>query len=280
MAVVAEQTDFGSKLALPTPDHPTYCVAYDGGYIEEGDPIANEKPAAPADVAQALRAALASQGYQPATAQIGPSLALVYHWGLLNHDSIQIRNGLRLPPNLKARIGLVGTSTRAGEIENFLLTRRMGRTNPEFRIPGFLSIQERDILDLAHDDRYFVIVTAYDYAALTHRETKQLWRVKMSTRSAGVAMVDALPAMMRGSASSIGRNLIDTQIVKTPLIRPGRVEIGTPKVEEFLPLADVAKQVDEHYLHALVEREHIKFSGVYSADDSEGKDPPASVTSG
>jgi hypothetical protein len=277
MAVVAEQAHPSAKIALPTPDHPTYYVAYDAGYIEEGDPIAGEMPPAAAEVAQVLHGTLASKNYLPATAQSMPSVLFIYHWGRLSHDSMQIRSSFRLEPNLKARLVLIATTKQAGEIGNYLMNRRMGVTDPAFRVPGFLGIQERDVLDLARDDRYFVIVSAYDYNAFTRREAKLLWRAKMSTRSPGVAMADALPALLREGGSYFGRNLDETQTVRAPLLPEGRVGVGTPKVEEFLPPPEVTKQLDEHHLRGFMHQEHVEFSGVLFSDAPKDKEPPPPI---
>jgi hypothetical protein len=170
MIVIAEQADPKAAPALPGSDHPTAYVAFDAGYVEAGDPIANEKPPAASAMAKALRQTLAAQGFQPATTG-QPQILLVYHWGLLNRDSHAIRNGPTIDPNLHARLALLTTTRQDGEIENFLLDHRlMGRTNPAFRTPGFLEFQYRDILDLTHDDSYFVVLSAYDYASVSRRE--------------------------------------------------------------------------------------------------------------
>lgn len=274
IAVVAERTDQAAKPNLPTPDHPASYVAYDAGYIEEGDPIANEKPPSAATVAQALRGNLGTQNYLPAAAPSAPSLVLIYHWGLLRPDSYQVRSSFRIEPNLRARLALVATTKQAGDIENFLMDRRLGRINPAFRVPGFLNFRERDLLDLARDDRYFVIVSAYDFAALTRREATLVWRVKVSTRGPGVAMADALPALLSAGGPYFGRNLADTQTLKAPLFPEGRIESGAPKAEAFLPPPDVARQIDEHYLRGLMRQERIEFSGIYASDAKDSSDPP------
>ena len=74
MVVVAEQANPKTAPALPAPDRPAYYVAYDGGYIEAGDPIAGEVPPPAAVVAQALHGSLTSQNYLPAKAQSAPTL--------------------------------------------------------------------------------------------------------------------------------------------------------------------------------------------------------------
>jgi hypothetical protein len=271
MAVVAERTDQTAKPALPTPDHPAYYVAYDAGYIEAGDPVGGEEPASAAAVAQALRDTLASQNFLPAPA---PSLLIVYHWGVIRPDSHQIRDTFNIQPNLKARIALVSPSRQAGEIENYLLEQRMGRISPAFRVPNFLPSPERDLLDLARDDRYFVIVSAYDFAALTRRETKLLWRVRVSTRSPGESMAEALPALLSGGAPYFGRHLTDMQSLKAPLFPAGLAATGAATAQEFLPPPEVARQLDESYLHHLMHQEYLEFSGDMFSDEKAGTTPP------
>jgi hypothetical protein len=261
MVVVAEQANPPLAPALPTPDRPAYYVAYDAGYIEAGDPIANEKPPAAAAVAQALRGTLVSQSYLPATAQSAPSLLIVYHWGLLRRDSQQIRNTFKIQPNLKARIALIATNKQAGEVESLLLDRRMVRLNPTFRSPGFIGLKESDLLDLVEDDRYFVVVSAYDFSAFSHRETKLLWRLKVSARTPGESMAEVLPALLRGGALYLGRNLPETKSIRELLPVGGPGANGTPTMEEFLPPPEVARQLDEPSLDGLKRQEHIEFSG-------------------
>ncbi len=263
MIVVAEQADPKAAPVLPRPEHPADYVVFDAGYIEAGDPIANEKPPASSAMADALRNTLAAQGYQPAaTGQ--PQLLFVYHWGLLNRDSHAIRNGLTIDPNLHARLALLTTTRQDGEIENFLLDHRlMGRTNPAFRTPGFLEFQYRDILDLTHDDSYFVVLSAYDYASIGRREARLLWRVKMSTRSAGAAMADALPALLRGGAPYFGRDLNKLQTVAAPLIAGNR---AAPGAQQFSPPSGMVGSLDENFLRELMKREHTEFSGARAGD--------------
>ena len=279
MAVVAEQADHAVKLTPPTAEKPAYYVAYDAGYIEEGDPIAGVNPPPAIAVTQALSAALASQHYLPAPATSAPSFLLVYHWGLLNRDTHQIRSIFKIQPNLKARIGLVAASKYAQRMEEDIMDRRQPVS---VHIP-ILDPTEQNLLQLAGDDRYFVIVSAYDFAALTRRETKLLWRFKVSTRSAGAAMAEALPTLLRGGAPYFGRDLADTQYATEPLVPEGRAEVGTPKAEEFLPPPEIARQLDESYLHNLMHQEHVEFSGIYPSDAKESNYPPlptATNTSG
>ena len=266
MLVVAEQTDPKSAVEPPKTDHPADYVAFDAGYVEAGDPIANEKPPASSTIAEALRHTLAEQGYQPAAAG-HPQILFVYHWGLLNRDSHAIRNGATIDPNLHARLALLTTTKQDGEIENYLLDQRqLGRANPAFRIPGFLSIQDRDLLHLTNDDSYFIVLSAYDYASVSHREAKLLWRVKMSTRSAGVSMADALPTLLQGGAPLFGRNLDRLQYIKAPLLTGNLADSTGAGTQGFSPPSGAVGPLDENFLRDLMKREHAEFSGTRLGD--------------
>lgn len=261
MAVVAEQADPAMKSDLPTAEQPAHYIAFDGGYIEAGDPIAGENPPPASAVSQALATALASQHYLPATAMASPSVVIIYHWGLLNRDTHQIRDSFNLQPNLKARIALVAPKKYAERIESDLLDHRQPAP---VHIP-ILDPREQELLQLSGDNRYFVVVSAYDYASIVHGAGKLLWRAKMSTRSAGVAMAEALPTLLRGGAPYFARDLGEMQAVREPLVPEGRVEVGTPKVEEFLPPPEIARQLNSQYLDGLIHREHVEFTGDVAA---------------
>jgi hypothetical protein len=278
--VVAEQPRPENKFVPPTADHPAYYAIYDGGYIEAGDPIANERPPAAAAVAQALARSLAPRHYLPATDRLPPSVLLLYHWGVLNRSSTEIRNSLELGPNQRARIALVAPAGYARRIEQDLLDERtMREAHSRVWFPYFLDFHERDILELSRDDRFFVVVSAYDYAALARRQAKLLWRAKMSARSAGVAMADALPALLRSGAPYFGQNLRDPQYVNTPEVREGRVEVGVPRVVDYLPPPAVAHELAGPFVRRLANREHRQFAGDRGrwASRHAAHPPPAGV---
>ncbi len=264
--IVAERTADGMALAQPKADHPAYYVAFDGGYIEEGDPIAGEKPPAAGAVGQALRQALATQGYQEATGQAAPSLVITYHWGVLHRDTHQVRSPHKMEPNLKARINLVATKTYAERMETDIMDRRQ----PTLVHIPILDPREQTLLQLLGDDHYFVIVSAYDFAALTHRETKLLWHVKLSTRSAGVSMEEALPTLLQGAAPYFGQHLDDSLFLRTPLVPAAQSAAGAA----FGLPPEWAGQLDQSALRGLLQDEHTRFSGVYP-DQAKAVNLPA-----
>lgn len=278
MTAVAEQTKRGTEIQPPIVDNPAYYVAYDGGYIEAGDPIAGQKPPTAQAIGQDLRQALAGQGYQPAGQAATPSLLLIYHWGTINKDTIAIPRFNSLKPNFKARIYLVGSTFEAAKLENFLLSRKAAPiANDWAPIPGFLTAQLQDLLSLAEDDRYFVVVSAYDYAAVTRHEPVLLWRVKLSARSVVSDMDEVLPALIRGGAPYFGRNLPEAATVRVPLI-PATVASTAPAPAP-MPAPAAAGQLDAVYVGNLVSQEHRLFAGEDVPDPAAiGGAPPTAKT--
>jgi len=265
MVVVAETSPESAKLVRPTPDQPASYVAFDDGYREAGDPVANEKPPTAAAVARALRQTLAAEGYRPATAQTPPTLLLIYHWGSLNRDSLAIRNGMEIDPNLKARVALVAGRAYERQIDDDIVQRQISRDlHTNFPPPLFLSDQARELRQLAQDDRYFVIVTAYDYAALGRHEARRLWRTKMSASNAGVAMAAALPALIQGGGPYFGRGNEDSQFVRTALGLGGKVETGSPAGPEASDLTSTAGRLDDPFIRELAEKEGVEVTGMRS----------------
>jgi hypothetical protein len=173
ITVVAEQ--FGDKPvgARASADKPVHYVASDGGYIEGGEPMAGETPPLPSAVAEALKDALSAQGYQPALASQIPALIITYHWGVLRSLGNPWNTPAGIDPNLRARLSLVAPLDMVRRIEEEI-SMRMTVISP-FNMLNLSS--NRQALELANDARYFVIVSAYDYAAFGRGETNAVWRV-------------------------------------------------------------------------------------------------------
>lgn len=259
MIVVAERADANTSPVLPTPQQPAYYVAFDGGYVEAGDPIANEQPPATSAITQSLRLTLAGRGYEPAADTNAPSVVLIYHWGMLNRDSYAFRHGNQIDPNLHARLSLVSTNKQDEDVEQYLVERQvMGR-----KIPDTLDFHQREILQTANDNRYFVIVSAYDCAAVGRHEPKLLWRTKMSAYGAGIAMADALPTLLQGGAPYFGRNLKDFEYIESPVVSGGR---GGQEAPQFAPPLGNPGSLDAQFLLGLMKQEHDEFSGTRPSD--------------
>lgn len=248
MLVVAERSD-----GLHAPTGPAPFAALDGGYIEAGDPIAGDTPPTPAAVAQSLQGALASQGYQFSASS--PAVVLTYHWGVLRIDHRQIRLPYGIKTNLEARIELVSTSQLGAEVENHILVAKKGPgLNPDAAAPRLLVGPTETVEEDARQPRIFIVVSAYDYQGLLHRETKLLWRAKLSAREQSGRMDEVIPALISGGAPYFGQDITEPKIIET-----------TPKAltGAAAPAATTAASLDldRQFIDSLLRSEHASFSG-------------------
>ena len=211
--VVVDLTDDGRKVAPPSREHPAFYYPVLAGYREMGALVAGEKSPPPTPVARLLAKALAAQHYfvvGPKTPP--PSLILVFHWGYMN-----------------PQVDDVGTDDAPQQLfwnEKEMLALVAGNTLGNLG----LSFEREDVLQAARDDRYFVIVSAYDFEAAKQKKKKLLWQAKMSTPSNRVTLAEVLPAMIASGGPHFGRETERPKSVAAPIVREGKVEIGTPTV--------------------------------------------------
>ena len=231
---------------------PLSFAAFDGGYIEAGDPIAGDVAPTPAQVGQSLRAALVNEGFQ---AGASPSVVITYHWGVLRIDRRQIRVPYGIKTNLEARIELVSTHQLGAEVENHILLReKSGQMNQDAASTPMMVGPAETASEAARQPRTFVIVSAYDYQGLLHREAKLLWRVKLSAREQSGEMDEVIPALIAGGAPYFGRNLDN---VKTVEVTPQ----GVPQGQEAPAVTADTLHLDADFLNGLLKSEHDNFSG-------------------
>ena len=218
--IVVDLTADGKKVPPPSREHPAYYFPVVAGYREMGSPVAGEKSPPAAPVARLLAKALAAQGYLVMSEKTPPpSLLLVFHWGSLNPQIDDVTSSVppddpsrQLPQeifwNLNEMLGLVA-----------------GRSSDKLTA-GF---ERDDLMQAAREDRYFVIVSAFDYQAARDKKKKILWQARMSTPSNQVRLAEVLPAMITSGGPHFGRET-DRQTLMAPITREGKVEVGTPTV--------------------------------------------------
>jgi len=239
MTVVTEMTDYGRMMRPVSPEQPMYYVAQAGGFRQLGETVGGEKSPAAADLERTLKKSLAANGYLP-VAEEGqrPTLVLIYTWG--SHDAVD-RETARMFPELARRYILERSMLIGGRS----FTTGLGRTM-EFGESILDRTQKQEYLTYqAANDCYFVIASAYDYAALARGERKLLWRTKMTVNAQGLSMTESLPPLIATAAPFLGRETAEPEIISKRIFRKGHVEIGIPTVvdENFAPPAapDTAK---------------------------------------
>ncbi|HTZ21121.1 MAG TPA: hypothetical protein VMC06_09585 [Opitutaceae bacterium] len=274
LTVITEVTDEGKKLPPVSPDHPAYYIAQSAGYVQVGDTYGNEKTLPADELDRILKKSLAANGYLPAKPPAQPpTLAVIYYWGtdnLLNDD-----NGALSPDqvarNILNRAALVGGEKFAKELATLFeqadamssavsagpgassddgsggspgSAPMLTPVNMDFANPVNLfkmkSLKNEFLVDQASDDCYYVVASAYDYAAFAHKQRKLLWRTRMTVNSKGVSQTQSLPTLIISAAPYFGRDMPESEIL-SKRAKEGEITIGTPTVVE-MPTAAPAKK--------------------------------------
>jgi hypothetical protein len=90
--------------------------------------------------------------------------------------------------------------------------------------PTALRLHRQDLITEVEEDRYFVVLMAYDFEALwEHKKHKLLWVVRFSVRARGTNFNEVLPAMVDQASDYFGRN--SGGLLRKPLPE-GHVDIG------------------------------------------------------
>jgi hypothetical protein len=70
---------------------------------------------------------------------------------------------------------------------------------------GERAFRKRDMLDEVEQDRYFVVLMAYDFPSMMKKKTKLLWEVHFSVREQGHLFDKELPGMIAKASEYFGR---------------------------------------------------------------------------
>ena len=233
----AELTKEGRKASRPTPGHPVYYVPVIHGWHESGKIIAGEEPPKRADVLRHLAQALAKEGYilqalRPDANITVPSIIIHIAWGYMNPDVVEsgaldlstsgggslAPAGLRNDPTQST-----ASDFNAQDMLTLVAGSMVGRE-------ATFSQADWDRLGAAvGEGRYFIILSAYDFAASVKGEQKLLWCTRVSTARQGVWMSDVVPALVATSTSLFGRQT-EVPIWKSYPVREGHVDLGELKV--------------------------------------------------
>jgi hypothetical protein len=93
--------------------------------------------------------------------------------------------------------------------------------------PTAMKARRDDLIAEVEEDRYFIVLMAYDFDALwKHKKHKLLWVTRFSVRSRGTNFDDVLPAMSGQASQYFGQN--SGGLLRRALPE-GRVEIGDVK---------------------------------------------------
>ncbi|PTX92654.1 hypothetical protein [Opitutus sp. ER46] len=225
MTIFTEVTSYGRLMRTPNPAEPMYYVAHSMGYKPRGDTVAGDHPPSPEQVSRALAKALTTNGYRNVEGSgQRPTLAIIYFWG----------SHYRLDPEMEA---MFPEQARIFRMERAKLVGGRAQLEKMTRALAWgESLTDRTadyefLRDQALDDLYYVVASAYDYAALAHNERRLVWRTTMTVSSRGVAMQESIGPLVSAAAPYFGRDMQDPQIA-THRIKRWEVRLGDSKVIE------------------------------------------------
>lgn len=175
----------GRELTRSAPERPTRCLLGSGGYHEWGGVSAGEKPATLEQVDPLVRAALRVNGYEGLRAGETPDIVVVFQWGCLRPD----RSGI--------------SSRGRDEVVNQLdlLDLVGGRVLADGKNRALRSA----LIDAAAEERYFLIVSAFEPATYARKTRILLWRTQCSVPTPGISQAQAFPILAGAGAAYLGR---------------------------------------------------------------------------
>jgi hypothetical protein len=246
MTVITEMTEEGKKFKVPSADSPAYYYLVDAGYHQEGHGADEKGKVANEPLERQVKQALAASYYREGTTEHQPTLVLVCVWGAHNKltpptevggDDGWVDIGYK---NLLSRAALVGGNGFAHELEKALNEQSTAGAmmigsiaDPVYRFTN-RDDRTRELMEQTLDDCYYVVISAYEGAAIARGEKKLLWRTKMSTASQGVSLAETAPALIQSGSAFFGAEMKESALVSKRIVRGGRVELGTPTVEEYI----------------------------------------------
>ena len=222
--IVVDVTAEGRKLPSPTVEKPVVYFPVTAELEERADAPARQ------DVHRWLAQALASQGYIPVSPEHDrPSQLLVFEWGEME-PRIEDIDG-----RVDEENPILGqTFWNESELLDLVAGQRAQGPMPWWKRQG---LRREGVAG-----RHFVRLVAYDYDAAKKQRKVLLWHARVSTHSDGVKLNEVLATLIKAGAPHFGRQTRDPVLIHLPYVPAGRVELGDPTVEEYLPPSDGTKK--------------------------------------
>jgi hypothetical protein len=188
-------------------------------------------------IAQVLAGNLAKQNYFPAREADAAQVLIRVFWGttLIYEDPQQQLNTEALnaalaqynattaefgladsgPVNMTLNEQATGRNATASALNRNAALLGYQRALDRLGRKATMTAEEIALRGELTEERYFVVLVAYDYQFLReHKKPKLLWITRLSIRSPGNNFPEALPALALAGAGSYGRDFDDIQRVK------------------------------------------------------------------
>jgi hypothetical protein len=183
------------------------------------------------DIARALAGPLAAQKYVPARSLDSEKLLIVVFWGttivtdpLEQSLGVMTRNGSIMYTDLMQRdIQAAKNAKILGYDSEGLIQSDFGNFFTRSGMPGLL---QSELVSELEENRYFVVLMAYDFQAFRKGTKHKLWETRFSISELGNEFDRALPAMTQYASEYFGQDSHGLLRKPVPL---GNVRVGEPK---------------------------------------------------
>ena len=235
----ADLTAAGRKIPKPASGQPVYYVPVILGWHEEGALVAGEEPPKRAAVLREIGQALAKQGYvlqalRPDANTTVPSLIITVEWGYIN-PVITHEGAMSQTTRDGGTMAVEGMRDDPTQRESTYLNQRdmvsIVAGSAIQRQAHFTEADWQKLNEAFAEDRYYIIVSAYDFAASLKGEHVLLWRTRMSTPRQGVWMRDIVPALVAGGSALFGRET-DVPEWREFRVRDGTIKLGPLEIKD------------------------------------------------
>lgn len=234
---VTDFTTAGKLTNLPTTEHPLYYAAISAGYYDFGACKGGEKPIARQTVDRTMVKILAKQGYLPASPEHPADVVIGWRWGTLNPEVLSDGSGFTY------RYGSERKLLRFMGGEKLGLVSRESELFPEQTLPPGLFIlngDARNLVDLAREDLYVAVISAYAGKLNDAGRGVLLWNTRVSAPARGFWLPDALPAMLAIATPYIGRDTPRPVAIRASDRFKPDIHLGDARVVEYLEKTPVA----------------------------------------
>ncbi|HEX2861393.1 MAG TPA: hypothetical protein VHN79_07120 [Lacunisphaera sp.] len=234
----------------PMPE--TY-IFTEGKYMGGSTADASERKVTFTDITQLLAVSLSKQNYIPTRDTASAKILIRIFWGttLVYEDPERERNieainsALSTMQQQAADGGLVdpGPMRAAQAAQELQANSVEGALARNAALLGYkrsldkesqrmmASVEEQTMRMELAEDRYFVVLMAYDYQfMLKEKKPKLLWVTRLSMRGPGNNFLEAFPALTLAGAQVYGQNLTDMKRIKVSQLPSGNVKMGDIQV--------------------------------------------------
>jgi hypothetical protein len=243
---VLSLTDFHGHepVAEASKQEPIYYIPVNAGFKAYGASYAHEKRPNEKLMIHTILKVLATNGYLPATMQHPPTQVIVFSWGTMYTEQINLAGdkGGSIQINYSQKLAFVSGASLGftpekpnGEFDNIFLSG-----NPDY------SQNAARLNSVAQSDLYVVSIGAYALKPEKKGRPQPLWTSHIACPAGGLLLETTLAKMVVLAGPTIGHRTKEPVITKAEDKFKGEVHVGDPVVEAYIdgdkmPVIDLEK---------------------------------------